>query len=55
MVNFELGVCPDFDLEVRRSFWLELAKVRKLKVWKVEKFDRELTLLISSSDFGSES
>ena len=53
MVILVLGACPDVDLDVRRSFRLELAKVRKLKVWKVEKFDGELTLLISGRHFGS--
>ena len=35
MVIFVLGVCPDVDLEVRRLIWYFLAKVGKLKVWKV--------------------
>ena len=30
-----------------------MAKVRKLKVWKVEKFDWEVTLFIYGSDFDS--
>ena len=47
MMILVLGVCPDVDLEVRRSFRFELAKVRKLEVWKVKKFDRELTLILS--------
>ena len=46
MVILDLGSCPDDDLEVCRSLQFELAKDGKLKVWKVEKFDRKLTLLI---------
>lgn len=50
-----LGACLDVDLEIRRSFQRELTKVRKFNIWKVGKFDRELTLLISGSysDSGS--
>jgi len=38
VVILDLGVCPDVDLKVRRSFRRELAKVGKLKVWKILKF-----------------
>lgn len=51
MVILDLGVCPDLDLLVRRVIWCILEKIEMLKVWKVEKFDRELTLLISGLDF----
>lgn len=52
MVILNLGVCPYLDLEVSRLVWCFLMKVKKLKVWKVERFNWELTLLISGSNFG---
>jgi len=55
MVILVFGVCPNLDLEVCRLIWCILAKIRKLKVWKVERFDRELTLGISGSDCDSDS
>lgn len=42
MVIFDFGVCPNSYLDVSRMFWLELAKVDNLKVWKIHRFDREL-------------
>jgi len=48
MVIFDLGICPYLDLEVPKLIWLFLAKVGSLKVWKVHRFDQELTLMLSS-------
>jgi len=50
MVIFDLVLFPDLDLDVHGFIWCFMTKVEKLKVWKVHRFDRELTLLISGSD-----
>jgi len=52
MVILDSGVCPNLHLDISRRIRHQLAKVGNLKVWKVHKFDRELTLRISDSDCG---
>lgn len=47
-------MCLDVDLEVCTLFWLKLAKVKKLTVWKVDRF-RGLTSLILGPDCDSRS
>ena len=54
MVFSDSDVCLNLHLDVSRRFRHKLAKVRNFKVWKVHRFDRELTLMISYSDCGSE-
>lgn len=51
MVILDLDVCPNLDLEVPRMFWLYFLKVNNLKIWRVYRFDRELTLMISDLDY----
>lgn len=41
------GVCLNLDLEDLGLFWLELAKVGNLMVWKVHMFDQKVTFVIS--------
>lgn len=53
MVVLNLGVGPDADLEVPWIVWCLSVKFKMLKVWKVDGFDREMTLIISGSDFCS--
>ena len=55
MVILDLGICPDLFLDVPRRFKHYLAKVGNLKIWKVHRFDRELTSMLSSLDCCSRS
>lgn len=50
MVIFDSVLCLDVDLMVHRLIWYRLAKVGKWNVWKLNRFDRELNLMISGWD-----
>jgi len=53
MVILDSILCPDVDLEVCRLIWCHLVKDGKWNVWKVNRFDRELNLMISGSYLSS--
>lgn len=50
MVILDLGVCLYLNFDVSRRFWLKLSKVGNFKNFRVYKFDRELTLIVSGLD-----
>lgn len=50
MMILDLGICLELDLEVPRVIRLYLPKVGNLYVWRVHRFDRGLTLIISKLD-----
>lgn len=55
MVTLDLGICPYLHLDVARMFLHYLAKVDNLKVWKVHRYERECTSILSGLDYFPES